>query len=1690
MQLSESLEPRCLLAVTPILINGTELLVQLEAGDNVVIQSDPAGKLAVLSSGLVVNGNPDILTADITSIMIMGGDGSNLIDLTGVTAADFDVALTITVNGGDGGDTIFGSEFADSLVGGNGADSITGALANDTLEGSNGNDTLSGGVGDDSILGGDGADSITGDVGNDTIIAGNGADSVSGGDGTDSLNGSDGTDTLNGNAGDDTLSGDNGTDSLLGGGDNDSILGGAGNDTASGGDGLDTLNGGADNDSLNGDDGTDILDGGDGNDTLLGGAGNDTINGGTGNDSVRGLDGDDSILGGSGNDALFGDDNTALALGTGNDTVLGNAGNDTLNGGGGGDSLDGGAGNDLVQSGDVDSATIVLITISNAANVTEGSTGQITNAVFTVSLNRASSQTITVQYTTANGSATQPSDYTLTTNTLQFAPNTTTATIQVPVLGDGTDESDENFFVQLTNATNAVIGDTEGEAFIVDDDGWIPLGPSPITGGQTENLQPNNEVDGAVHVVLPHPTDPNIMFVGGVNGGIWRTTNAQAASPTWTPLTDFQSSLSIGAMAFAPSNPNVLVAGFGRHGSFGEGGALTGVLRSTDMGNTWSAIADPLLQGSSNSGIAVRGNVLLYSGDAGFTITNGFLIPQTNVGLFRSANNGSSWSLVSGTGGLPIGQVSDLVGDPSNANRFYLTVLGRGLFRSDDMGVNWVNVSANDASNNGLNARMTNAGNNNAEMAVAANGRIYVGVMINNQLGYIGFSSDQGATWTAMDLPRTPEGGNFGNQGLQPRQRAGNQGLIHFSIIVDPTDPNTVYLGGDRQPGGGVDGTFPNFIGANDFSGRLFRGDTSIAPTGASPSPQWEHLTHSNSVGQIPQGGTASGSAPHADSRDMAFDAAGNLIEGDDGGIYRRTSPRNNTGDWFSINGNLQITEQHDLTYDPVSNIVISGNQDAGTTEQSTPGSLSWRTALGGDGMDVAVDALAIPGQSIRYASAPTNGFFFQRRTVDANNVVLTTTFFTPTLSGGGAAFQPRFNTPFLTNSVVGDRLLVAGNNSLYESTNRGTNITEIGVGISANSGNTIVYGGRQGAVVNPEFLVAAEGNQVFRRLAAGNTFVTLAFPGTTIVGLVADPRNFNNLYAADDLNRVWQSANAGNSWVEITGNLVAPNLYEAEFIVGQSGQPDALVVGGRLGIYRMVVTTAGVWAEFGAGSFPNALVKEIVYSPTNDTLYVGTLGRGAWAFPSISFGEQVGSPVPGAGGGITLTPVGDTLIGGDGNDTLIGADGNDFLNGMAGNDSLTGGLGTDLMFGGAGTDSLDGSAGDDTVDGQGGNDRVAGGDGSDTYVWNGTGDGVDTLSSLSGYDKVRVQGSAVANNFVVSQASGQLRITDGTAVLNVSPVIQVVEILAGDGDDTITIGALDRVRTATLLTVDGGDGNDTINSNGASIGLMRVSLIGGLGDDSLTGSAGIDSLDGGDGDDVLDGQGGNDLIFGRLGDDTILGGAGNDRIFAGDGADSIDAGTGDDSVIGDVGADTINGGDGNDTLDAGDGTDTVDGGSGNDSILGGNEADVLNGNTGNDTVHGGASDDTITGENGNDKLYGEDGNDSIVGHDGEDTLSGGDGDDTIEGGNGNDLLGGGNGDDVINGAAGNDVLTGGDGNDTLAGGAGNDVLLGDEGDDSLNGQGSFDTINPGEGSDTVFDPINEINTTFTLSAALLAALA
>src|SRR5215510_691448 len=376
-----------------------------------------------------------------------------------------------------------------------------------------------------------------------------------------------------------------------------------------------------------------------------------------------------------------------------------------------------------------------------------------------------------------------------------------------------------------------------------------------------------------------------------------------------------------------------------------------------------------------------------------------------------------------------------------------------------------------------------------------------------------------------MDLPQTPES-NGEIEGLHP----GQQGSIHLSIAVDRNDPNTVYVAGDRQ-----DDPFPNFIGANNFSGRLFRGNTT-APRGSVPSPQWKHLTHSNSITQIPGGGTASGSAPHADSREMTIAANGDLIEVDDGGIYRRTSPQNNTGDWFSLNGDIQTTEFHDVAYDTISNIILLGGaQDNGTSVQITMGSKTWRLISGGDGGDVAVDNItrAASNQSIRYFSSQKLGGF-SRQIYDANN----NNVGNPVSLASIPETDKQFVTPVELNAINPMRLVIGGSTHVYESFNQGSTNTQIS-GPGAN-GNAMAYGGRSGGADNQDVLYVGSGSAVFLRTTAGAALAqTAALPtgASTVRDVVLDPDDWRSAYVVDS-NQVFRTTDAGATWTDITGNL------------------------------------------------------------------------------------------------------------------------------------------------------------------------------------------------------------------------------------------------------------------------------------------------------------------------------------------------------------------------------------------------------------------------------------------------------------------------------------------------------------------------------------------------------------------------
>ena len=109
--------------------------------------------------------------------------------------------------------------------------------------------------------------------------------------------------------------------------------------------------------------------------------------------------------------------------------------------------------------------------------VTEGGEGDTTDAVFTVTLDPASGKTVTVNYGTENGTATEPDDYTAASGTVTFTPGITSTAITVTVHGDMQDEDDETFTVTLDNASNATISDGTALGTIIDEDStvYVPL---------------------------------------------------------------------------------------------------------------------------------------------------------------------------------------------------------------------------------------------------------------------------------------------------------------------------------------------------------------------------------------------------------------------------------------------------------------------------------------------------------------------------------------------------------------------------------------------------------------------------------------------------------------------------------------------------------------------------------------------------------------------------------------------------------------------------------------------------------------------------------------------------------------------------------------------------------------------------------------------------------------------------------------------------------------------------------------------------------------------------------------------------------------------------------------------------------------------------------------------------------------
>jgi hypothetical protein len=326
---------------------------------------------------------------------------------------------------------------------------------------------------------------------------------------------------------------------------------------------------------------------------------------------------------------------------------------------------------------------------------------------------------------------------------------------------------------------------------------WRPLGPTYMPNGQTYGAS-RVDVAGRVAALAINPTNRDHILVGSAAGGVWESKDRGAS---WTPRTDTMPTLTIGAVAFVPSNPQTIYAGTGEGNFYARLGA--GLLRSTDGGTTWSLltgnpfvgqgfydlIIDPAnanhlvsattggIHESTNAGVNWTQRRVAPCWDLSMHPTGGAsaeVLAACSDGLFRSTNGGQTWAAVTLPGAAGAWDRLAVAHARSNPAIAYIFGSQGGtprLFRRNSSGTFQAIAPPPSLS--------TNQAWYDWFLAVApdAENRIYIGAID----AYRGEVSGTTAAWT--NISSKPSGDS-----IHPDQHA---------VTFDPSDPNIVYIGND-----------------------------------------------------------------------------------------------------------------------------------------------------------------------------------------------------------------------------------------------------------------------------------------------------------------------------------------------------------------------------------------------------------------------------------------------------------------------------------------------------------------------------------------------------------------------------------------------------------------------------------------------------------------------------------------------------------------------------------------------------------------------------------------------------------------------------------------------------------------------------------------------------------------------------
>ena len=664
-------------------------------------------------------------------------------------------------------------------------------------------------------------------------------------------------------------------------------------------------------------------------------------------------------------------------------------------------------------------------------------------------------------------------------------------------------------------------------------DSWTWLGPGNI-GGRIAALQ----VSGGGN-----------LLAASVGGGLWRSSNDGAS---WEPVDDFLAVLSTTTLATDPANPNVIYAGTGE--GFGNAGAIrgAGVFKSIDGGKTWSQLASTTTDDwYSVNWLTVAGSTLLAA-----TSKSG------NGGIWRSTDDGASWSKI--VEGADVGYVAFHPADPARA--IASTRSGQALY-SIDGGASW---SASESISSSKRVQVA--------YARSKPGVVYASVDENG--GELWRSNDGGVTYTKV---------NSGDRFL------GDQGWVHNAIWVDPTNADTLVLGG------------------LDLWRSRDGGQTLTKISEWQKSPESAHGDQKVIV-----------NGPGFNGNSNAT-----VYVGNDGGIYRTQNIYlvEPLGGWQPLNNNFGVTQFYGIAGNPITGALVGGTQDNGTLRY-TGDAQNWTPMYGGDGGYVAADPLDpnyFYGEYVNLAihrsedggNWKADDIYGQYYSWDGEKWMKLSRENPIAEAKSGTA---NFIAPFLLDPNNPNRLL-AGARSLWITDNAKKSNKDGGPdwrAIKDPAGQTSANNITAIAVApgKPEEIWVGHGNgEVYRTtsgLAATPAWTRRGagtLPSRSVLSLAVDPRDSTIAYATFggfSANNVWKTIDGGATWTSISSGLPSA---PARSLVIHPQSSNWIYLGTELGIFAS--DTGGATWRVPQDGPANVAVRQLIF--LGNDLIAATFGRGVY---------------------------------------------------------------------------------------------------------------------------------------------------------------------------------------------------------------------------------------------------------------------------------------------------------------------------------------------------------------------------------------------------------------------------------------------------------------------------------------------